>query len=74
MPLASNLQIDNIFFALDGACADLGITKANSDLRLRQRMLHFIADLVLAGELDAGMLRKRAVECFGQHRAHGTHA
>lgn len=53
-----------IYFALDGACADLGISKATQDQRQRQRVLIFMADLVLDGEHDSVAPQQRAVGHF----------
>jgi hypothetical protein len=64
MPLEFNPVVDAMYFALDGACADLGISKAKQDLRQRHSVLIFIADLVMDGERDSRALQRRAVGHF----------
>jgi hypothetical protein len=51
-------------FAFEAACAELGIGEGSLEVTKRERVSTFILKLVLKGETDIDVLRRRAVMHF----------
>jgi hypothetical protein len=63
IPLNS-LERDSLKLAFDGACEDLSIGVLSLDQPKRERLAHVLQRLVLQGERDATVLRRRALLHF----------